>query len=419
MLSALSNDDSGTDLIHYLGLYWAAAAIVLIYWINLYRGRSSISFGEVLVWAVVFRIIGWIGAPILEDDFYRYLLDGCLTASSGSPYGVAPVTLFAGNALPTECQYALNWVNNPDLPTIYAPLLQYVFLFSHLVSPADINILQAVLIIMDVGMICLLGKIAPARHVLLYAWCPLVLKEIAFTAHPDIVGAFLLLAGFVCRKQGRFLIAGMLAGLACCAKEFAVLALPYFLFQRDWRVWAVTFLPALVVYLPFLAQSSTHLPVLGTFARYWEFNALGYELVRQLLPGNVARIVCLALFMGWWGLYLSRCPARGDRHSIPRMDWIFGMFFMLSPVVNPWYLVWMLPYAVLRPSCWAWTASVAVSLSYVTGLNLPDDSLAAYEIHGYAKTAEFLAISLALMLDFKAGRFDFPADTESSVRKSA
>ena len=419
ILATLSNDDSGMELFHYLVLYWAAAAIMLLYWISVNRGDNTVSLREVLAWAVVFRVIGWTGTPVLEDDFYRYLLDGCLTASSGSPYGIVPATLFAGNALPAECKYALNWINNPDLPTIYAPLLQYLFWFCHLISPADIRILQAVLVVLDIAMICLLGRIAPARHVMLYAWCPLVLKEIAFTAHPDVVGALLLLAAFVCRRQRRFAVASTLAGLACCTKIFAVLALPYFLLRKDWRVWAAAVLPALTVYLPFLIQGSTHLPVLGTFARYWEFNALGYGLMQKLLPDLLVRPVCLTLFVCWWVRYLSRCPARMDGHSIPRMDWIFGMFFVLSPVVNPWYLIWILPYAVLYPSYWAWSASAVVSLSYVTGLNIPDYDLAPYEIHVYARIAEYLVMMLALILDFKAGRLAFRAHGRTSVKKSA
>ena len=419
MLAALSSNDSGTDLARYLGLYWTAAGIVLFYWVLLNRSSYAISLREVLAWAVVFRMIGWMGEPILEDDFYRYLLDGCLTASSGSPYGIVPASLFAGNGLPAECQYALNWVNNPDLPTIYAPLLQYLFWFCHLVSPADIRILQAVLIVLDLVLICLLGRIAPAKHVMLYAWCPLVLKETAFTAHPDIVGALLLLSAFVCRKQGRFVVAGTLAGLACCTKIFAVLALPYFLLRKDWRVWAAALLPALAVYLPFLVQGGTHLPVLGTFARYWEFNALGYGLMQKLLPDPLVRPVCLALFTSWWCYFLCRCPARTDGYSIPRMDWIFGMFFLLSPVVNPWYLTWLLPYAVLYPGYWPWITSAVVSLSYVTGLNIPDYDLAPYEVHGYARTAEYLAILLALALDFRAGRFAFPGPGKVSAKKPA
>lgn len=64
-----------------------------------------------------------------------------------------------------------------------------------------------------------------------------------------------------------------------------------------------------------------------------------------------------------------------------------------SPVINPWYLLWLLPFAAVFPSVWSWTASVAILLSYVTGLNMQD-----YEMHPYAQPlwARWLQFGLIL-----------------------
>ena len=113
-----------------------------------------------------------LGAPILEDDFHRYILDGCLFWSFGSPYGIIPSSLFTHNTLPAECQAALTWINNPDLPTIYAPMLQYLFAVSYYLAPANVDALQLIVVLFDLALIYLLRNMAPARNILLYRLVP-------------------------------------------------------------------------------------------------------------------------------------------------------------------------------------------------------------------------------------------------------
>ena len=72
---------------------------------------------------------------------------------------------------------------------------------------------------------------------------------------------------------------------------------------------------------------------------------------------------------------------------------------MASPVINPWYLLWLLPFAAIAPSVSAWTASVAVFLAYVTGLNLNDGDLQPYQQPAWVRPLEFGLILLALAYD--------------------
>lgn len=397
----------GLDLFDFLGGYWYVAAVIAVYWSWLRTRRISLSFWSVFLWAALFRLIGVWGEPILEDDFYRYLLDGCLFVSTGSPYGIAPSSLFIDNTLSNVCEATLSGVNNPDLATIYPPLLQYVFGLSHLLSPANIHILQLIMAVFDLAIIWLLGRCTgtPARHVLLYAWCPLALKEFAFTAHPDVIGACLLLAAFIARKNSRTAAACILLGLAICTKIFALLALPFFLYRQPLRYWGITFGAIALLYSPFLIQGQTDMPVLGIFIEHWNFNSFLFDLALALVPDLPARVLCAALFLAWFGFYFVQYNRQCTAGEIPRMDWVFGMFLLFSPVVNPWYLIWLLPYAALRPSCWAWTASIFVSLSYVTGLNLADPELQAYQVAAPARIVEMAGIAVALLIDYRRSRY--------------
>ncbi|MCE2392333.1 MAG: hypothetical protein J4G09_12765 [Proteobacteria bacterium] len=55
----------------------------------------------------------------------------------------------------------------------------------------------------DLLLIRLLLPLARPAFVLLYAWCPLAIKGIAFTAHPDGLGVCLLMAAVLLRRDRR------------------------------------------------------------------------------------------------------------------------------------------------------------------------------------------------------------------------
>ena len=87
----------------------------------------------------------------------------------------------------------------------------------------------------------------------------------------------------------------------------------------------------------------------------------------------------------------------------PRGDWAFAALLVFSPVVNAWYLIWLLVFATLYPSRWAWVASVTFLMSYVTGINLvannEAEAISLYQLPLSIHIAEYLII-LAVWLSF-------------------
>ncbi len=395
---------AGIELAPFLTGHFLCAAIVLAYWQWLRRNQIAITSAMVITWAIVFRLIGIWGEPILEDDYFRFILDGCNFVLSGTPYGIVPSSLFADSSMPPECQEALTWMNNPDLPTIYAPALQYLFALAYLAAPGSIDVLQAAIASFDLAIIVLLVRLAPAKNVLLYAWCPLILKEFAFTAHPDVIGVLALLAAFYAHRNSSQAAASVLLGIACCVKVFAVLALPFILLRYAPKYWLMTLATIGLLYLPFVIQGATDLAILGHFAYHWNFNGFFFNGVAAWTGDAVARYVCGALFAGWFVFYLRHFSMNASATDWPRMDWVFGLLLFVSPVINPWYLAWILPFAVIRPSCWAWTAATVSVLSYITGLNLFDDNLLPYEVAKSAWLIEYGCIALALAFDCRSYR---------------
>jgi hypothetical protein len=83
---------------------------------------------------------------------------------------------------------------------------------------------------------------------------------------------------------------------------------------------------------------------------------------------------------------------------------VFGMFFLLAPVANPWYLLWMLPFLTLQPTVWGLSALAVVSLSYVHGLYLPDSGLPPYHHPEWVRPVEIATLAVALGVDLFLNR---------------
>ncbi len=381
--------------------------LVLVAWTGLpvfglyfhFRRRGEpFPIGRMFFWAVVFRFCGLVGGPFFEDDFYRYLWDGYRFATDGTPYGAAPEAFFPDTNVPAAFQESLDNINNPDLPTIYGPTTQLIFLLGYWLQPGSVTALQLILMLVDLSLVWILLRLTPARNVMLYAWCPLVVKEIAFTAHPDGAGACLLMTAILLVRNRRRGSAAVCLGMAAGAKIFALVLAPLVLMRARPRHWLLFGATLAGLYAPFALMGGTNLTSLQVFAREWEFNSAAFGLLGTLLPRFEARLILGLMFAVFWLRYAARFAQCGQ-NGIPRGDWLYGGLLVVSPVINPWYLLWLLPFAAIFPSAWAWTASVAVLLSYVIGIHLDDYTLQAYQQPAWIRFLEFGLILLALAYD--------------------
>lgn len=395
-----------------------------------------------LVFAVLFRLAGVSTFPILEDDFYRFLWDGRMTLETGSPYSWVPADFFGdlhGFNINDHYEEILGSINHPEVATIYGPVLQTIFAAAYVIAPGELWPLQIIFALADIGIILLLLRLTKARYVLLYAWSPLIIKEFAISAHPDVVGAFFLVFAFYLYnlagnttqhsknskrvlpiKKLWFWIAVCLA-LATGVKIFALIFAPLLL-RFQWRCWLLYFACLLILALPFALgfnpnlnqsfnDSSNHIThlLLGiqsvwlpeglkAMAIDWLFNAPLYYLAQTFISIAMAKSLLLGSFVGVAGIYFFRLYFK--RQYLPiRIDRLYGLFFLCIPVFNPWYLVWLLPFAAIYPSRWAWTASIALLLAYASGINLMSSTLNftldSYQL--YQQPIEILGLQFGLI----------------------
>ena len=385
---------------------WTGLPAFALYW-YFRNHHEPLPVGRMVFWAVIFRICGLVGGPFFEDDFYRYLWDGFRFATTGSPYGAAPEDFFVDPSVPAAFQSVLDRINNPDLPTIYAPLTEALFLVGYWLKPGSILVLQAILVVFDLMTIGLLLRLAPARGVMLYAWCPLIVKEIAFTAHPDGLGVGLLLAVICLVRDRRWYSAAVCLGLAIASKAFALVLAPLVLVNARARCWIVACITTAAIYAPFVIGGATDVESLKVFASEWEFNSAAFGLLKSVMRPLDAKLALGLIFAAFWVQYAFKLVKRGG-DEVPRGDWVYGLLLAVSPVINPWYLIWLLPFAAMFPSAWAWTASVLILLSYVSGINLGDYGLQPYQQPVWVRVLEFGLIFVALAYDVIRHRLSTP-----------
>ena len=391
---------SPPQLIAVAGSAWALLGVA--WWVaRKCEGRSVLR--ALWIWGVMFRVAGFFGEPVMEDDWARYLWDGRQLVVSGNPYADTPADHFGDDMVPQEFGRVLSEINNPEVPTVYAPVCEYAFALAHLIAPAKLWPWKLILLAADLATLTLLIKIAPPRNALLYAWCPLLIQETAFTAHPDSLWVLFLVGSVHAFSKQRVARAAVCCGLALATKIFALLIVPFLLVRVGWKHRALAVAVCAAAYLPFWVQdSAADLSGLRAMAGDWEFNSTIYAFIAHWLGAARARAITLSCFACIWGALFWRW-VRSDSTAVtvPRGDVIFGIFFLLSAVVNPWYLLALLPFAVLRPAAWSMGALAVVTLSYTHGLYAGEPSLAPYQLPDWVRPIELTVVLLLLFVGWR------------------
>lgn len=389
-----------------------ACGVVSLWWILQAKHLDQTSTAWIVALALIVRLIAVFASPLLEDDHYRYLWDGFQTATGLDPYRLAPVVFAEQDQLPEFWRDIVFSINHPDVPTIYGPVLQGLFALAYWIAPGQVGAIQGLLLLIDMSVLLLLvqQKIA-VRGLLIYAIHPLILKEAMASAHPDgLVGLFLLLALIAWRAQQAMWV-GVSMGLAIATKVSALVVLPLLLvapqmvapqmfapqlvasrltaaknFRQQIKVcfngrWIVVLTGGclttlLCCYAPFISQGGSDLKALEIFSREWRFNPLGYRIL-QWVWGEAARASAAGLiFLGIFRLATVQIIQAGtEKNIIPAIDYALILLLIFSPVVNPWYGLWLIAPALLlgRPLL-ACGVSV-VSLAYFNTTVLMDAQL--------------------------------------------
>lgn len=398
LLSFLWGKKGGTGT--YLSIYWILVGIVFFPLFAASNGKKEIEDRRVvadrITWTFgfLFRGIGILTFPVWEDDWARFLWDGYMTLETGSPYGKPPLFFFGESGLPVWAPEILSRINHPDVPTIYGPVLEFLFGVSAFLFPGSVYGLKLSYLGIELAAAKLIQKKISALEFRVLLWSPLVVIETYYQAHPDCIGAMFVFAAYLFLKREGSGIAGILLGLACGIKVFAWILLPFCLKEKGRLRFLLGFLPALSLpYGFFWFEGIAGGDGLRVFLIHWEFNSSVYALVRVFLKtfgADGAHTVGSVCF-GMWAIvscFFLRGYRRGDESGIAHV-WLG--FFLISPVVNPWYLLWAFPFWIRFRYLPGLIFVGTVSLSYLMGRTLggTGTSLQLYETPMWVRIIEY------------------------------
>lgn len=362
-------------------------------------GRSiAASVWIMLLTAAALRLaVVFTTTPTLSDDIWRYIHDGVAMRRDGNPYAVSPAERWP--KVPH-----VERINHPHLVTIYQATSQWVFAG---VAHHDHTGMRLTFVLFDLWIVALVlwKLVRDGRSVwwaALYAWHPLAVSEVAWSGHQDVIGiAWMLMAltlvdlqraqragsspppppevGWASRLRACSpVLAGGAMGLAIGVKPIVapvalVLAASLGKHAKPQAAfWGALMVTLALLYVPFAMMEGGLGRMLDTvyaFTTQWRFNGpvhdglaavVGATAARPLLAAAALIVLGLACVRGWetW---------RGAHAFLLAM-------LVVSSTVYPWYLLWVLPWAVVQlqrsGAAWAvWVLSLTLGWTYEVWLH--------------------------------------------------
>lgn len=380
----------------------------LVYWfLMVFALPKHYAPGHWWLWmlsvGVLLRLLMLGAAPMLEDDYYRYLWDGAVVAHMEDPFAHSPAAVVRGevpsvlSTLAQESGQVLDRVNHPELRTIYPGAAQIAFAAAHHLFPWRIEGLRIVWFTFDVTTMALIIAALrtlglPSAFAAVYWWNPLLLKEAYNSAHMELLLLPFLIGALLLAVRTRLAFASVALALAAGVKLWPAMLFPLLFRINDAPKKLVCASIAIfsailaVLLLPLVLSSFKPDAGLTAYASYWQMNDSLYMLVHSVTQciastqaHQLARGVCgvvLLAALAWAFFRGKRTPTGLFHQSL----WLIALLFFLSPTQFPWYALWFLPLLCVHRSPGLLLLSVTLPIYY---LRFPMDRLGWVDYFDY------------------------------------
>ncbi|MEE2786609.1 MAG: glycosyltransferase 87 family protein [Myxococcota bacterium] len=352
--------------------------------------RHTPALVAALITAMISRLLMVGLEPMLSEDVWRYIWDGLVLIEGLNPYQAAPIDSYFDTFV---AAHQLDWlrsqVGHGHVPTVYPPAAELTFALSAWLGPNPIPF-RCLCIGADLACILILWnwldlRSLPPQGALLYAFSPLSIVETSVGTHIEPIAVATLCLGLYCVSQGRRGLAAISLAWATALKIAPILM--FFSLLRAhrrvllwWMLLLIIGIGAFMLYFDDWPQG------LKVFAQRWRANdgffAVLYGLGSTIWPSGEGPLIVpsflvqfvdvvvghtpggphgtvwsnelvLALSKGICGILVGVAILWSALHrESPDRAWLVVMTILLlvSPVVHPWYLLWVLPFAILNLS---------------------------------------------------------------------
>ncbi len=336
------------------------SGLFFLFAVGRFPSALSLRKQATLFWGIAI-LLRLLALPLLPgDDLWRYQWEGKIQHAGFNPYLQAPDDPQLDQV--REDFPAWYKINHRDFSAIYPPGAE--LLFNGLTRLSENPLLYKLLFVAaDLAtaalLLRLIGGTARYANAAWYAWNPLVVYCFAGAAHFDSLMLLPMIAGVLLltrveletesrRKWLLALAAAAFFGIAISIKLIPLLLLPLCLFALGFR--AITLVVSLIIPgLLSLIYGFPQIPIwhsLNRFAYVTRLNDLFWWIIEETVWPNPRQKnyhynVILVLAVLLVSLLFYRNWRRG-------MLWVMGVTLILTPVLHPWYCIWILPFAAWR-----------------------------------------------------------------------
>ena len=326
-------------------------------------GLSRRALALALAVSGAWRVALVAAPPLLSDDVNRYVWEGRIQLHGGNPYAWADRPEAAKWAALRDEVW--RGVSHKDYTAIYPPVAQAAA--AGVVAVRDsVRAMKAFAVACEALTAWALAwslrrRRLPASRLLVLAWSPLALVEVAGTGHNDALGilfATLGLAAFDLRRPA--------LGAAAMALGFQAKLLPGLVAAG----WARRYRPAhavlglalaTLVMAPYAGAGGGLWRSLGKYGEFWRFNETLFAVAAAGAGSPMAAVgIALAALAAVAAAVAWRSPEPATAALAVVVAWL-----ALAPNVLPWYALWLLPWLVLRDYPPALLFTGTVGLAYL------------------------------------------------------
>lgn len=346
--------------------------IIIVFRSDRFHAKSNALFYIILFFGLIYRLFLFPPQPMLSSDMYRYIWDGRVQSHGINPYRYPP-NHEALEKLRDDAIYQN--INRKGSPTIYPAGAQVLFFLINGMGIGSVVSFKGVMTLFDIGSILLLTTILTKiglnrERVLVYAWNPLVIYELANNGHVDAFVVFVILLSlwFLIGDWSNAAVSSL--AVAASLKLYPLILLPAILQTKKFRRLLLFFGIFFLLYVPYLSAGKK---VLGFLPEYLTnphetFNlglsAYLMKFFHTLDPLVIGKIFACALIVASVVVWIKK-----KRSAIDSLRFAYvlaGLQVVLtSASLQPWYVVWMIPFLCLFPSpAWLYF-SLIVPFSYL------------------------------------------------------
>ena len=370
------------DIVPYVSFRMIIGLYFFIAVLNIKKIKNSnFWLGLIIAVGLVSRIILIPSQPLLEDDYYRYLWDGAVTAHGYNPYVYSPEAAMDStitdvpeefHELANESGKIVKNINHPHIRTIYPVLSQIVFATAYFISPGEFWAWKVLLLLFDIALLLVLIQTLkllklPLLFVVFYWLNPIVIHEFFNGAHMDILALLFVSLSLYLSIKNKTWFAVITLAFAVGFKLWPVVLLPLLLrdFWQDKKLLA-KFIGAfaglvLILFIPVLLSTLDDTLGFIKYAGKWINNAAVYSMFQSLVQETISflhiSVSCLSC-INRWGIFIIylviiaiilRKTYQNNLEFFNKALLIVAVLYLISPTQFPWYYTWMVPLLAVRP----------------------------------------------------------------------